>query len=431
MTDSADSNVLPRRVLVAQIGARMHYAVPRIFHDAGALGALHTDICAVKGWPSLCNRVIPNALRTPGMKRLFSRVPRGVPTRLIRTENDIGLSFALQLRRAAGATDETRIHLAAAERFCRRVVARGLDEFDCVYVFTSDGLEILEEAERRGVPAVVEQTIPPREIVVEMFESERRRFPDLVGERTLDGLWRDLAAREKREWELADAIFCGSQFVLDGVREVRGPVEKAVVVNYGVDAFPPSAPRRRGEGPAKVLFVGEVGFRKGSHYLIDAARKLGPDFVFRLCGKVVLPQSFLDRLPANVELLGIVPRAEMADQYRWADVFCLPSLLEGSATVTYEALAAGLPVVTTPNAGSIVRDGIDGFLVPPRDVDALAAALDQCRRREWPSDRPLLTDREGGPAAYSFEAYRERLLKAVADVCARRPAHLHRAAGVR
>src|SRR5262249_27834906 len=48
-----------------------------------------------------------------------------------------------------------------------------------------------------------------------------------------------------------------------------------------------------------------------------------------------------------------------------------PSLHEGSALVTYEALASGLPVITTENAGSVVRDGVDGFVVPIRDVTAL------------------------------------------------------------
>jgi len=60
-----------------------------------------------------------------------------------------------------------------------------------------------------------------------------------------------------------------------------------------------------------------------------------------------------------------------------ADVFVFPSLFEGSAVVTYEALASGLPCVVTPNAGSVVREGKDGFVVPPRDVEALAFAMER------------------------------------------------------
>ena len=66
----------------------------------------------------------------------------------------------------------------------------------------------------------------------------------------------------------------------------------------------------------------------------------------------------------------------MAAHYRWADVFVLPSICEGSAAVCYEALAYGLPVITTPNAGSVVRNGVDGYIVPIRDADAIACKLE-------------------------------------------------------
>ncbi|HEY65970.1 MAG TPA: glycosyltransferase family 4 protein, partial [Caldilineae bacterium] len=68
--------------------------------------------------------------------------------------------------------------------------------------------------------------------------------------------------------------------------------------------------------------------------------------------------------------------------YQQADVFTFPTIEEGSALVTYEALACGLPVVTTPNAGSVVRDGVEGFIVPTRDVEALVAVLERLRADE-------------------------------------------------
>jgi glycosyltransferase involved in cell wall biosynthesis len=76
-------------------------------------------------------------------------------------------------------------------------------------------------------------------------------------------------------------------------------------------------------------------------------------------------------LADNVELTGAIPRSEIIGPYTWADVFLLPSICEGSATVIYEALAAGIPVICTANAGSVVRDGIEGFIVPIRDHQAI------------------------------------------------------------
>jgi glycosyltransferase involved in cell wall biosynthesis len=65
----------------------------------------------------------------------------------------------------------------------------------------------------------------------------------------------------------------------------------------------------------------------------------------------------------------------MPQWYARSDVFAFPSLAEGSACVTYEAMAAGLPSVVTAESGSVVRDAQDGFVIPAADPDALADRL--------------------------------------------------------
>jgi glycosyltransferase involved in cell wall biosynthesis len=106
----------------------------------------------------------------------------------------------------------------------------------------------------------------------------------------------------------------------------------------------------------------------------------------------------------------------MAEHYAWADVFLLPSICEGSATVCYEALAAGVPVITTENAGSVVRDGVDGFIVPIRDAEAVVERLEMLYR-----DRELLESMSRGAFArareFTVEKYGERLLEAIGAAC--------------
>jgi glycosyltransferase involved in cell wall biosynthesis len=113
-----------------------------------------------------------------------------------------------------------------------------------------------------------------------------------------------------------------------------------------------------------------------------------------------------------VELTGPVPRSEMLAHFQWADVFLLPSLCEGSATVAYEALACGLPVIATPNTGTIVRDGVEGFIVPARNVDGIVQSLEKLA-----NDRNLL--REMSEKAkrrsieFDFSVYQKNLLAAL------------------
>jgi glycosyltransferase involved in cell wall biosynthesis len=125
-----------------------------------------------------------------------------------------------------------------------------------------------------------------------------------------------------------------------------------------------------------VLFVGTLQLRKGLPYLLEALRQLSdPRIKVRLVGPSRLSNPAIQALGEWCHIVGSVPRDQVAAHYHWADVFVLPTLSEGSANVVYEAMAAGLAVVTTPNAGSVIRAGEDGLLVPIRDVQALANAL--------------------------------------------------------
>src|SRR5206468_7856155 len=79
-------------------------------------------------------------------------------------------------------------------------------------------------------------------------------------------------------------------------------------------------------------------------------------------------------------------------------MFVFPSIDEGSALVTYEAMACGLPSVVTVNAGSQVRDGIDGCIVAVRDIDKLADRL------TWMHDHPAERRAMGNSARAFIEA---------------------------
>ena len=143
-------------------------------------------------------------------------------------------------------------------------------------------------------------------------------------------------------------------------------------------SFAGSAPKPARSG-LRLLFVGHIGQRKGIRYLLEAVRRLGPDVSLTLVGRVVCDPAALAPFRDVFRHVPHVPFHEVHTLFQDADVFVYPSLHEGSAFATYEALASGLPVITTPNAGSVVRHGEDGLIVPIRDVDALIAAIARLR----------------------------------------------------
>jgi starch synthase len=98
-----------------------------------------------------------------------------------------------------------------------------------------------------------------------------------------------------------------------------------------------------------------------------------------------------------------------------ADVFVFPSLFEGSAVVTYEALATGLPCVVTPSAGSVVRDGVEGFIVPPGQVDDLAHRMEQLGNDPGLRASMAMAARDRA-LSFDWPRYHERLIAAVNDL---------------
>jgi glycosyltransferase involved in cell wall biosynthesis len=164
----------------------------------------------------------------------------------------------------------------------------------------------------------------------------------------------------------------------------------------------------------RVLFVGTAGLRKGIHYLAMATEKLicrGRNYEFRVAGNVT-DQVRRQPICRHLNFIGRVPRDRIHQEFQQADVFVLPSLAEGSAEVTYEAAAAGVPVVTTRAAGSIVRDDIEGRIVQERDLDALADAVEQIVENRALRDQMAHAARERA-RDYTWEQYGERLVTAL------------------
>jgi glycosyltransferase involved in cell wall biosynthesis len=398
--------------IVAQLGARMHYAVPRTFHRAGRLERLYTDVCASRGWARLASG-LPAAITPAALRKLAGRRPVGVPDQRITTFDSLGIAYALRLRAARSRADEARAHVWANERFCRNILDAGLADGAGVFTFNGAGLELLRAARADGRRAVMEQTIAPLSLEMRLLAEERDAHPGWERARG-EGAVESLRRREEAEWREADTILCGSDFVREGIAAAGGPVERCKVVPYGVDSSAYAEVRRpvRDGQPLRVLMAGALGLRKGAPYLLAAAKLMGKGAQFRAVGPVGIESRALEDFAGYVQVLGPVPRAEMAGHYAWADVFVLPSLCEGSATVTYEALAAGLPVVCTPNTGSVVRDGIDGFIVPARDAATIAERLRLLHRDRELLARMSARARESG-STNSEHAYGTRLLGAI------------------
>ena len=359
-------------VVAAQIGARMHYAVPAILQRAGMLERLYTDACAPRRLRPLLK--MASGVGPASLRRWLGRVPAGVPPEKIVSFTALGLEY-YKRRTAPIPGALTAANLWVGPQLCRRVINRGLGNAIATFTYNSAGLELMQYARSVGVRTVMEQTIAAASVEDRLIEVEESDYPQWELPRAKDPFRLAFSEREQIEWHAADAILCGSEFVRDSIRACGGPVERCRVVPYGVRPPCHFVQRERLHLPLRVLVAGTVGLRKGAPYVQAAAKTLKGKSEFRMAGQLDITPYAQKLLSEHVTLLGAVPRSEIHRQFEWADVFLLPSLCEGSATVCYEALSFGLPVITTPNAGSVVRDGVDGFIVPIRDSAAIEDSI--------------------------------------------------------
>ena len=187
-------------------------------------------------------------------------------------------------------------------------------------------------------------------------------------------------AQEEAEYEMADSVSVPSGFVADSFVRMGYPREKLFLNPYGarLDRF------HRVAEPTPdtftIVFVGQAGLRKGFLYLLQAfARLRHPHKKLKVIGSIspdIQPLMAHHDL-SQVEFVGIVPNAQLLQHYSGAHVMVLPSIEEGLAMVIGEALACGCPVVASEHTGGrdFFSDGVEGFIVPPRDVDALVQRI--------------------------------------------------------
>jgi hypothetical protein len=388
------------RYLVLQMGARMHYAVPAILARRGMLAEFWTDTHA-EDWPARLAQRFPGLPKTKlGRSVLGRRLPLEVPRESVR-------SFPVRTlwHRLRGTYVDGSIN--------RQLLKCGFGSATGLYSLMFGDVEVISEARRRGLEVAFEQVISPDHppIMVE----ERDCFPGIEAQEAPGNDERYLSAH-RRIWQGATSILAPSVYVREGIVRLGGDREKVRLAPYAVsDHWFQSQPVPE---PGRVLFVGSVGLRKGSHYLAEAAGLLAKRRVpcqIRVVGPV--GGAFAGAaLFAGPQYVGQVPRAQVREEFLRADVFVLPTLAEGSATAHIEALACGLPVVTTPNCGTLIRDGVEGFIVPIRDATALADRIETIV-----TNRPLRTEmsakaRELAQREHTWERYEERLVRALSPI---------------
>ncbi len=160
------------------------------------------------------------------------------------------------------------------------------------------------------------------------------------------------------------------------------------------------------------MFSGILNERKGIKELFIAWNRAElENAVLVLCGrKTPFLQKMLDEIsPQNIELKGFLPWDKLKDEYNRSDVFVFPSKKEGSAKAIYEALACGLPVITTAESGSVIENSIEGYIVEQKDTDQLVEKMKLVAENEDIRRKMSISARKKAEE-FTWNHYKERTI---------------------
>ena len=386
-------------VMVTQIGARLHYGAAHAFEQYGLLDCLVTDMQST------------NSLLELGIKSL-RRYRTSLPPHKVYYRNVDGWCYRLLLHMSHPY--QTWPHDFAAEALAEQAleVLRKRDP-RIVYGFDTAMLPLMHsDTKKHRRTYVLEQCIAPRATQIEAYRALQNEVQDPHLNKLILGA-AGQSAIERAEWALADRIVCPSQFVREALIKEGCESSKISVVPYGFSLpkwvdIPKS---RELSSMPTALFVGGLSYRKGAKNLLSIAKRLSGRVRVRAIGQVSVPEPLRSELVKYVEVLGSQPFPEVLKHYRSCDFLLLPSYVEGSATVVFEAMSMGMPCIVTHQTGSVIVSGESGFIfeagagATDSFVEAINTPLASPKLYSEMSDAALSLSKE-----YTAEKYATRLV---------------------
>jgi glycosyltransferase involved in cell wall biosynthesis len=323
--------------------------------------------------------ILPHSIRQELSRRTFDGIDRGristFPVREVVRLTASRLGLSTLTRHETGWASVDRISKDFDEHVARLLRRRG-PRAAAIYAYEYAALRSFEAAAELGMRRFYELPTGYWRAGLRILTEERERNPDWA--QTLDLLQDSMKKREHKDAEIsaADHIIVPSGFVRDTLREHSGIKATIDVIPYGAPDIKSWAPKVSSvKDKVRVLYVGNLTQLKGISYLFCAMKALRGAATLTLVG--AKPGAECPKLTAGLKehrWLGAVPHQRVLEVMAQHDVLVFPTLFDGFGLVILEAMAQGLPVITTPHAGgsSVIDEGKNGFVVPVRDADAIA-----------------------------------------------------------
>lgn len=251
-----------------------------------------------------------------------------------------------------------------------------LPNYDIAYLWPACSIDSYRYAKSIGKKVVMESINCHQSVSKNILDLEAKKLGISDIHLITDASIQD----ENEKIALADYIFSPSPQVTQSFLKMGVNGNKIIETSYGLDdsdLLDNNYKPQKYEKSFTALFVGSVIPRKGIHLLLDYWKSSGINGKLKVIGKVdTSAESIVKKYENDSSIEFVSFTNDLASIYANADIFIMPSLEEGSPLVTYLAIGAGLPCLVSPMAGDgVVRNNIDGYIIPPHDKEAWIAAI--------------------------------------------------------
>lgn len=290
------------------------------------------------------------------------------------------------------------------------------DSTRLVIGYPNASLEMLQKVRKQGGLAVVDLPIGHFKSAEKILQEERELHPEFADSITYSQFDQRYRDRVDTEFATANTILVPSEFVRQTLIDQGISADCIKKIPYGSWAEPirnEDIQLSSRQQPLRIIYFGQITQRKGIKYLLDSLKKLqelGIEIRCTLIGKLF---GSCQWLRSYENLFQHIPHISRSDLRRYLishDLFVFPTLFEGSAYVIPEALAHGLPIITTPNSGAeCLHEGFNGHFVPIRNSDSIVERL-----TELHMDRDRLNEMKfnalESSRAVTWKRYRKELI---------------------
>lgn len=360
-------------VVVTHPGTQYSFRLAAELHRRRALAGFYTGFAFTEGgWFDKVTSLLPREWQ----RRLANRRLENVPPSRLHTRALIEFNARWKERR--GDDSQAVWHQRAAS-FQYSIPEKVIQSATAVIGFDTAGWILANRCARVGVPFVLDQSIGHPDAKPALYELAAQQYPRWSC--GIEQRRNEVRAAEQQEHETASRIVAASSFTRRTLIDNNVAAEKIALNPYGVDCCRFHVRELKHKGPLRFLFAGLINARKGVPLLLEAWQNLRPPNaeLWLVGGASRNAIELIPNLP-GLKYWGRVPHREVVRLMQQCDVFVLPSYFEGFGLVLLEAMACGLPIMTTTaTAGpDIITEGVDGWNFTPGDLVRLEELMTLC-----------------------------------------------------